>query len=52
MWYLQSLKGYLGLALVFVWDSARRGMFIAVSPEFSAIIGRAFGLAGGLGAGL
>ena len=41
------------LHLVFVWGGARRGGgLIAVSHGFSAGIGGAFILAGGLGAGL
>ena len=45
---LQWLTGYLGLALVFVWDGAQREAF---SFYFSSV-NKAFILAGGLGAGL
>ena len=49
---LQWLGGYLGLAVVFVWGGASGGGLISVFRGFSAGIGGAFILAGGLGAGL
>ena len=43
---------YLGLALVFVWNSALRDGFNFSFQEFFVTIGKIFILAGGLGAGL
>ena len=49
---LQSVAGYLGLALVFVWGGALRGGLIAIFIGLFATVGGIFILAGGLGAGL
>ena len=43
---------YLGLALVFVWNSALRDRFNFSFQEFFVTIGKIFILAGRLGAGL
>ena len=45
-----SFVGYLGPALVFVWDGVLRRGFITVFWGFFASAGRIFGF-GGLGAG-
>ena len=40
-------RGYLGLAVVFVWHGARSGGLISVFQEFSAGIGKTFIFCGG-----
>ena len=42
-------RGYLGLAVVFVWHSAQRGGLISGFQEFSASINKAFIFAVGVG---
>ena len=51
-WGLVAGGWYLGLALVFVWNSALRDGFNFSFQEFFVTIGKIFILAGGLGAGL
>ena len=51
-WWLLAAGWYLGLALVFVWNSALRDGFNFSFQEFFVTIGKIFILAGGLGAGL
>ena len=46
---LQLFAGYLGLTLVFVWNSALRENLISVFQEFLASIDKLFILAGWLG---
>ena len=45
-------RGVFGAGLVFVWNGAQGKGLIFVFREFSASIGKAFILVGGLGAGL
>ena len=35
---LQSVRGYLGLALVFAWDSALRGAFGCTGVSFYGVV--------------
>ena len=51
-WWLMAGGWYLGLALVFVWNSAPRDRFNFSFQEFFVTIGKIFILAGRLGAGL
>ena len=51
-WGLLAGGWYLGLALVFVWNSALRDGFNFSFQGFFVTIGKIFILAGGLGAGL
>ena len=48
--YLRSFAGYLGQALVFVWDGALEGGSASVSRDFLAGAGGLFVLAGRLSA--
>ena len=50
--WLVASGWYLGLALVFVWNSALRDRFNFSFREFFVTIGKIFNLAGELGAGL
>ena len=50
--WLVAAGWYLGLALVFVWNSALRDGFNFSFQGFFVTIGKIFILAGGLGAGL
>ena len=51
-WRVLAGGWYLGLALVFVWNSALRDRFNFSFQEFFVTIGKIFILAGRLGAGL
>ena len=51
-WWLVASGWYLGLALVFVWNSALRDRFNFSFREFFVTIGEIFNLAVELGAGL
>ena len=49
---VQSVAGYLGLALASVWDGALQGRFYCYFCDFFASINGIFILAGGMGARL
>ena len=49
---LQQFAGYLGLTLLFMWDSALREGLLSVFQEIFASVNKIFILAGGLAAGL